>query len=104
MPRVVDGLSSGLQFEPPDLIITPIAALTAWVWSPDVQLGLLYELSHVATRAQESLKGSGVEERCSIVEGSFFESVPNGADAYLLRHIIHDWTNEQSVQSRIAGK
>jgi hypothetical protein len=39
-----------------------------------------------------------VEERCSIVEGNFFESVPDGADAYLLRHIIHDWTDEQSVQ------
>jgi hypothetical protein len=50
------------------------------------------------------LKGSGVEERCSIVEGSFFESVPNAADAYLLRHIIHDWTNEQSVQLRNCRK
>jgi hypothetical protein len=39
-----------------------------------------------------------VEQRCSIVEGNFFESVPDGADAYLLRHIIHDWTDEQSVQ------
>ena len=85
MPRAVDGLRSGLQFEPPDLIITPIAALTARVWSPDFR-----PLSHVATRAQESLKRSGVEERCSIVKGSFFESVPNGADACLLRNIIHD--------------
>jgi hypothetical protein len=32
------------------------------------------------------------------LEGSFFESVPEGADAYLLRHIIHDWTDEQSIQ------
>ena len=39
-----------------------------------------------------------MEERCSIVEGNFFESVPDGADAYLLRHIIHDGTDEQSVQ------
>ena len=39
-----------------------------------------------------------MSERCKLVEGSFFESVPEGADAYLLRHVIHDWTDELSVQ------
>jgi len=33
-----------------------------------------------------------------LLAGNFFESVPSGADTYLLRHIIHDWTDEQSVQ------
>ena len=60
--------------------------------------GLLFELGHVAKRTQESLKAFGLDGRCSIIEGNFFESVPSGADAYLLRHIIHDWTDEQSVQ------
>lgn len=60
--------------------------------------GLLFELGHVAGRARESLKAYGVEGRCSVIEGSFFESVPSGADTYLFRHIIHDWTDEQSVQ------
>ena len=32
------------------------------------------------------------------MEGDFFESIVSGADAYLLRHVIHDWTDEQSVQ------
>jgi hypothetical protein len=44
------------------------------------------------------LKAYGVDDSCSVIEGNFFESVPSGADAYLLRHIIHDWTDEQSVQ------
>ena len=60
--------------------------------------GLLFELGHVAGRARESLKAYGVEGRCSVIEGNFFESVPSGADTYLFRHIIHDWTDEQSVQ------
>jgi hypothetical protein len=60
--------------------------------------GLLLELGHVAGRARESLKVYGVEGRCSVIEGNFFESVPEGADTYLFRHIIHDWTDEQSVQ------
>jgi hypothetical protein len=60
--------------------------------------GLLFELGHVAARTRETLKAYGVDDRCSVVEGNFFESVPSGADIYLLRHIIHDWTDEQSVQ------
>jgi hypothetical protein len=32
-----------------------------------------------------------------VVGGSFFESVPGGADAYLLRHIIHDWDDERAT-------
>jgi O-methyltransferase domain len=60
--------------------------------------GFLFELGHVVGRARESLKAYGVEGRCSVIEGNFFESVPSGADTYLFRHIIHDWTDEQSVQ------
>jgi hypothetical protein len=44
------------------------------------------------------LKAYAVDGRCSVIAGNFFESVPSGADTYLLRHIIHDWTDEQSVQ------
>jgi hypothetical protein len=60
--------------------------------------GILFDLGHVIGRAKASMRESGLEERCSIIEGSFFESVPPGADAYLMRHIIHDWTDDQSVQ------
>jgi len=60
--------------------------------------GILFDLGHVVARARERLRAEGLADRCSIVEGSFFESVPKGADAYILRHIIHDWTDEQSVQ------
>ena len=60
--------------------------------------GFLFELGHVAGRARESLKACGVDGRCSVIEGDFFKFVPDGADTYLFRHIIHDWTDEQSVQ------
>jgi hypothetical protein len=58
----------------------------------------LFDLGHVVGRARENLRTSGIGDRCSVIEGSFFESVPGGADAYLFRHIIHDWTDEQSIQ------
>lgn len=60
--------------------------------------GMLFDLGHVAGRAKESLKECGVADRCQTIEGSFFETVPAGADAYLFRHILHDWTDEQCVQ------
>jgi hypothetical protein len=60
--------------------------------------GLLFELGHVVKRTRERLKAHCVDDRCSVIEGDFFESVPSGADTYLLRHIIHDWNDEQSVQ------
>jgi len=60
--------------------------------------GLLFELSHVAGRTRDNLKAYGVDSRCSVIEGNFFESLPSGADTYLFRHIVHDWTDEQSIQ------
>jgi O-methyltransferase domain len=43
------------------------------------------------------LQASGVEARCEVVGGSFFDGVPPGADAYLLRAILHDWDDESSI-------
>jgi ubiquinone/menaquinone biosynthesis C-methylase UbiE len=38
-----------------------------------------------------------MEERIAIEPGSFFESVPASADAYILSHVIHDWSEEQCL-------
>lgn len=64
---------------------------------PDMK-GMLFDLGHVAARAREKLKAAGLTKRCTIMEGSFFEGIPGGADAYLFRHIIHDWTDAQCGQ------
>tara|TARA_B100002003_G_scaffold248080_1_gene281057 strand:+ start:2705 stop:3748 length:1044 start_codon:yes stop_codon:yes gene_type:complete len=60
--------------------------------------GVLFDLGHVIGRAQENLERDGVADRCRTVEGSFFDTVPDGADAYLMRHIIHDWSDADSVR------
>jgi hypothetical protein len=60
--------------------------------------GILFELDHVTRRTSETLKTSAIGDRCSLIAGNFFESMPSGADTYLFRHIIHDWSDEQSVQ------
>ncbi len=60
--------------------------------------GILFDLGHVIGRAKEKLNAAGLAERCCVIEGSFFESIPAAADAYLFRHIIHDWTDELCIQ------
>lgn len=60
--------------------------------------GMLFDLPHVIERARPHVEAAGVADRCELVGGNFFESVPAGADAYLMRHIIHDWDDEKSLQ------
>jgi hypothetical protein len=50
--------------------------------------GILFDAESVVAGAQSVLDGAGVTDRCAVVGGSFFESVPAGGDAYLLKHIV----------------
>ena len=57
--------------------------------------GLLFDQPHVVERAD--LAATGVADRIRVVGGSFFDEVPAGADAYLLKHVIHDWNDERAI-------
>jgi hypothetical protein len=57
--------------------------------------GILFDLPNVVARATANIAASGLANRCQTIGGSFFESVP-AANAYLMRHIIHDWDDERS--------
>jgi ubiquinone/menaquinone biosynthesis C-methylase UbiE len=59
--------------------------------------GILFDLPHVVERAKERIQASGLQDRCDLVPGSFFNAVPPGANAYVLRHIIHDWDEEKCL-------
>jgi len=59
--------------------------------------GILFDLPHVIERAQERIQASGLLDRCKLVAGSFFDAVQEGADAYVLRHMIHDWDEEKCL-------
>ena len=63
---------------------------------PDMR-GVLFDQSHVVTRAGEVLKAAGVADRCEVVGGNFFEAVPGDGDAYLLKAILHDWDDAASI-------
>jgi len=58
--------------------------------------GVLYDLPFVVDEAHE-LKGSAVASRCTFIGGDMFESIPSGGDAYILKQIIHDWSDPEAI-------
>jgi hypothetical protein len=59
--------------------------------------GVLFDLPEVVARASEILTGD-ISARCQIVGGNFFDSVPEGADAYVLKGVLHDWPEEDAAR------
>jgi len=59
--------------------------------------GILFDLPAVAERARTLVERAGLSSRCRIEGGDFFSRVPAGADAYVLRHVIHDWQDPEAV-------
>jgi hypothetical protein len=57
--------------------------------------GLVFDQPHVVAGASGVLAAAGVQKRCQVVGGSFFESVPRGGDTYILQHVLHNWTDER---------
>src|SRR5579859_453489 len=60
--------------------------------------GVLFDSADVVDGATVVLERAGVADRCEVVAGDFFESVPNDADAYVLSQIIHDWDDPQALR------
>lgn len=70
-----------------------IALLSA---HPDMK-GVLFDLPHVAERARERIARAGLADRCEILGGDVFAGVREGADAYVLSRVIHDWDNTRAL-------
>jgi hypothetical protein len=59
--------------------------------------GVLFDLEHVIAGAGPLLAASGVGDRVRTESGDFFKAVPAGGDAYIMKHIIHDWDDDRAV-------
>jgi hypothetical protein len=59
--------------------------------------GVLFDLPEVIAGATNTLATYGLDDRCKMIGGDFFQAVPAGADAYMLKHIIHDWDDERAL-------
>ncbi len=59
--------------------------------------GVVFDLPNGNAEAAQHLAAAGLTERCGVIAGDFFRSVPSGADAYILKSVIHDWDDDRSV-------
>lgn len=59
--------------------------------------GLLFDQAHVMERTRLNMDRARLAERCEMHNGNFFATVPAGADAYTMRHIIHDWQDDRCL-------
>jgi ubiquinone/menaquinone biosynthesis C-methylase UbiE len=73
------------------------SVITAILKKYEAMQGIIFDLVGVMERTKANLTAAGLEGRCQIVAGNFFEAVPPGADAYLMRHILHDWDDDKSL-------
>jgi len=60
--------------------------------------GILFDLPHVIEAARPVIAERGVANRCELVTGNFFESVPAGGNAYIMKWIIHDWNDDDATK------
>src|SRR5262249_13036772 len=73
-------------------------ALFAGILRADPRLrGSVFVRPDVAERARKHTRDEGLADRCEVVGGDFFREVPGGGDAYLLKHVIHDWDDEHAT-------
>jgi hypothetical protein len=59
--------------------------------------GIVFDRPEVAERASREIAAAGLADRCRAAAGDFFEEVPAGGDAYLLKHVIHDWDDDRAT-------
>ena len=59
--------------------------------------GIVFDLPRVAERAGKQIAAAGLSDRCEFVAGDFFQAVPGGGDAYMLKHVIHDWDDRRAI-------
>ena len=60
--------------------------------------GVLFDLPHVVAGAAATFARAGVTARVRIEHGDFFKALPSGADAIVMKHIVHDWDDESATR------
>jgi hypothetical protein len=60
--------------------------------------GIVADLPYIEAQAGEFIQQAGASGRCRFQAANFFQSVPEGAEAHVLKFILHDWNDEECVQ------
>jgi hypothetical protein len=58
----------------------------------------VFDLPRLAEGAKRQIAAAGLADRYEFAGGDFFEAVPGGFDAYVMKHVIHDWDDARAVR------
>jgi orsellinic acid C2-O-methyltransferase len=98
---VAPGVVAGYDFSPFETVVDVGGGngtlLARILEAAPATRGVLFDLPKVLDDAAPVLEAAGVADRCELVGGDFFESVPEGGDAYLMKMVLHDWDDEKAV-------
>ena len=72
--------------------------LSAILYKNQSTKGILFDLQESLAHAETILKKYNVNDRTEIIPGNFFESAPAGAEIYLLKNILHNWSDEDCIR------
>jgi hypothetical protein len=59
--------------------------------------GILFDLPHAVATGKKYVESAGLSDRCEVIGGDFFESVPTGGDAYVLQLVLHNWEDDRAT-------
>jgi hypothetical protein len=71
--------------------------LTAILTRAPKARGVLFEAPQVTDGAKRTIEQAGLTRRCAVVGGDFFQSVPPDGDLYLMRRVMHGWSEERAT-------
>ncbi len=98
---VNDAVLSSYDFSPISRIVDVgggHGSLLASILKANPQMkGVLFDVPPVIEGAHGRIESEGLADRCEVLAGDFFKSVPSGGEAYILKWIIHDWDDERSM-------
>jgi hypothetical protein len=99
-PQTAAAVASAYDFSPFGTLVDVgggTGALLLGILKANPRLrGVVFDQPHVAERARAEVAAAGLADRCAVEGGSFFDAVPRGGDAYLLKHVIHDWDDRRA--------
>ena len=74
------------------------AVLAALLKAVPQASGCVVDLPHAEPGALALFARDGVADRARFVAGSFFEALPESADCYVLKYILHDWNDDYAAR------
>jgi hypothetical protein len=98
---MINGLLAGYDFSPYGTIIDVGgghgALLLAVLAAHPASQGVLFDRPEVIAAGEAARRSAPAADRCRVIAGDFFVTVPEGGDCYLMSNIIHDWDDADSV-------